>query len=186
MTDGTFRAQVNGTDAGQMTMVGTFAEHAVVPKYSLTKIDEDIPFPVPRCCSCGCPPLGSAEYGAEVHAGDTVIVMGTGGVGMNAVQAAAARGAAQVIAVDPVAFKREAAAGFGATHRICDIDEAADFARSVTGGQGAHAAIVTVGVTTRRARGAGDQRSASSAPWWSPASATSRTRACRSTCGCCP
>jgi len=49
---------------------------------------------------------------------------------MNAVQAAAARGAAQVIAVDPVAFKREAAAGFGATHAFADIDEAADFARS--------------------------------------------------------
>ncbi|GAA5169493.1 NDMA-dependent alcohol dehydrogenase [Pseudonocardia eucalypti] len=149
LADGTFRAKVNGSDAGQMTMVGTFAEHAVVSEHSLTKIDKDIPFRVAALLSCGVPTgWGSAEYGAGVKAGDTVIVMGTGGVGMNAVQSAAARGAAHVIAVDPVAFKREKALEFGATHAFGEINEAADFGRSVTNGQGAHAAIVTVGVTT--------------------------------------
>jgi S-(hydroxymethyl)glutathione dehydrogenase/alcohol dehydrogenase len=53
-----------------------------------------------------------------------------------------------VIAVDPVAYKRERATEFGATHTFADIDEAADFARSVTNGQGATSAVVTVGVTT--------------------------------------
>jgi S-(hydroxymethyl)glutathione dehydrogenase/alcohol dehydrogenase len=149
MADGTYRAHKDGADVGQMTMVGTFAEHAVVPEYSLTKVDAGIPFHVAALLSCGVPTgWGSAEYGAEVRAGDTVIVMGVGGVGMNAVQAAATRGAAHVIAVDPVAFKRERAAEFGATHAFADIDEAADFARSVTNGQGANSAIVTVGVTT--------------------------------------
>jgi S-(hydroxymethyl)glutathione dehydrogenase/alcohol dehydrogenase len=132
-----------------MTMVGTFARHAVVSEFSLTKVDEDLPFPVAALLSCGVPTgWGSAEYAAEVKAGDTVIVMGTGGVGMNAVQAAAARGAAHVIAVDPAAFKRAQAGTFGATHTFADIDQAADFARSVTGGQGASSVIVTVGVTT--------------------------------------
>ncbi|WP_028920854.1 NDMA-dependent alcohol dehydrogenase [Pseudonocardia acaciae] len=149
MADGTYRAHHNGADAGQMTMVGTFAQHAVVSEYSLTAIDKDIPFPVAALLSCGVPTgWGSAEYAAEVKAGDTVIVMGTGGVGMNAVQSASARGAAHVIAVDPVEFKRSSALKFGATHAFAGIDEAADFARSVTGGQGAHSAIVTVGVTT--------------------------------------
>jgi S-(hydroxymethyl)glutathione dehydrogenase/alcohol dehydrogenase len=149
MADGTYRAHLDGADVGQMTMVGTFAEHAVVSEYSLTKVDDDIPFPVAALLSCGVPTgWGSAEYAAEVTAGETVIVMGTGGVGMNAVQAAAVRGAAHVIAVDPAAFKREQAARFGATHSFADIDQAADFARSVTGGQGAHSVIVTVGVTT--------------------------------------
>jgi S-(hydroxymethyl)glutathione dehydrogenase/alcohol dehydrogenase len=149
MADGTYRARVNGADAGQMTMVGTFAEHAVVPEYSVTKIDKDIPFKVAALLSCGVPTgWGSAEYGGQVRPGHTVIVMGTGGVGMNAVQAAHACGAAHVIAVDPVAGKREAALGFGATHGFADIDAAADFARSVTNGQGAHSAIVAVGVTT--------------------------------------
>lgn len=149
MADGTYRAHRDGADVGQMTMVGTFARHAVVPEYSLTRIEKDIPFRVAALLSCGVPTgWCSAEYGAEVKAGDTVIVMGTGGVGMNAVQAAAARGAAHVIAVDPVAFKRSSALQFGATHAFADIDEAAEFARSVTGGQGATSAIVTVGVTT--------------------------------------
>ena len=51
-----------------------------------------------------------------------------------------------MIAVDPVAFKREMAQQVGATHAFATMDEAADFARSVTDGQGADAAIVTTGV----------------------------------------
>ena len=51
-----------------------------------------------------------------------------------------------MIAVDPVAMKREVAERRGATHSFASIDEAADFARSVTNGQGADAAIVTTGV----------------------------------------
>jgi S-(hydroxymethyl)glutathione dehydrogenase/alcohol dehydrogenase len=149
MPDGTYRAHYGDAEVGQMTMVGTFAERAVVPEYSLTKIADDIPFHLAALLSCGVPTgWGSAEYAARVKAGDVVIVMGTGGVGMNAVQAAAARGAAHVLAVDPVAFKREAALAFGATRAFADVDEAAEFARSVTNGQGAHSAIVTVGVTT--------------------------------------
>lgn len=147
--DGTYRAHLDGKDVGQMTMVGTFARRAVVSEYSLTKIDDDIPFNVAALLSCGVPTgWGSAEYGAEVSAGDTVIVMGAGGVGMNAVQAAATRGAAHVIVADPVEFKRERAKAFGATHAFAHIDEAADFARSVTNGQGASSCVVTVGVTT--------------------------------------
>jgi NDMA-dependent alcohol dehydrogenase len=149
MPDGTYRAHHDGADVGQMTMVGTFAQHAVVSEHSLTKVPDDIPFHVAALLSCGVPTgWCSAEYGAEVKAGDTVIVMGTGGVGMNAVQAAATRGAAHVIAVDPVPFKREKALEFGATQAFPGIDEAAEFGRSVTNGQGANSAIVTVGVTT--------------------------------------
>ncbi|MDQ0383101.1 NDMA-dependent alcohol dehydrogenase [Amycolatopsis thermophila] len=149
MADGTYRAHHNGADVAQMTMVGTFAQHAIVPEFSLTKIDRDIPFHVAALLSCGVPTgWGSAEYAAEVSAGDTIIVMGVGGVGINAVQGARARGAANVVAVDPVAFKREKALELGATHAFAGIDEAADFARSVTNGQGANSAIVTVGITT--------------------------------------
>jgi len=77
-----------------------------------------------------------------------VIVMGIGGIGINAVQGAAHAGASAVIAVDPVGFKREQAPLFGATHVVADIREAAELARGLTNGQGADAAIVTVGVTT--------------------------------------
>jgi Zn-dependent alcohol dehydrogenase len=72
--------------------------------------------------------------------------MGIGGIGINAIQGAAAAGASNVLAVDPIEMKREVALRLGATHAFEDIAEAADFARSLTNGQGADAAIVTVGV----------------------------------------
>jgi Zn-dependent alcohol dehydrogenase len=77
-----------------------------------------------------------------------VIVMGIGGIGINAVQGAAHAGARNVIAVDPVEFKREKAMELGATESFASMEEATEFAQSVTNGQGADSAIVTVGVTT--------------------------------------
>ncbi len=74
--------------------------------------------------------------------------MGVGGVGINAVQGAALAGASAVVAVDPVPLKLEVAAKLGATHTFSHIDEAADFARSITDGQGADSVIVTIDVPT--------------------------------------
>jgi Zn-dependent alcohol dehydrogenase len=77
-----------------------------------------------------------------------VIVMGTGGIGMNAVQGAAHAGASVVIAVDPVEMKRSASFDFGATHAVATMEEATAIAQNFTNGQGADSAIVCVGVTT--------------------------------------
>src|SRR5258708_34824964 len=74
--------------------------------------------------------------------------MGAGGSGSNAVQVAEHAGAGHVIAGDPVQLKRETALKLGATEAYGSITEAADFARSVTNGQGADAAIITLGVLT--------------------------------------
>jgi S-(hydroxymethyl)glutathione dehydrogenase/alcohol dehydrogenase len=76
-----------------------------------------------------------------------VIVVGIGGIGMNALQGAAHAGAMQIIAVDPVPYKRERASEFGATHTAETIGEATELAQSMTNGQGADSAIVTVGIT---------------------------------------
>src|SRR3712207_5968633 len=67
---------------------------------------------------------------------------------VNAVQGAAHAGASHVIAVDPVAFKREKAMELGATEAFESIEEADEFAKSVTNGQGADKSLITVGVTT--------------------------------------
>jgi Zn-dependent alcohol dehydrogenase len=75
-------------------------------------------------------------------------VMGVGGIGVNAVQGSVHSGAAQVIAVDPVPYKREFAISMGATTAFATIEEAAEYARSQTDGQGADSTIVTTGVTT--------------------------------------
>jgi NDMA-dependent alcohol dehydrogenase len=143
-----YRAHLtDGTDVGQMCGIGTFAEHTTVATDSAVKVEKDLP--LDRVCLLGCgvgTGWGSAVNSAEVHPGDTVIVMGIGGIGINAVQGAAHAGATNVIAVDPVAFKREKALEFGATHAFEDIAEADAFAKSVTNGQGADSAIVTIGV----------------------------------------
>jgi NDMA-dependent alcohol dehydrogenase len=138
----------DGTTVGQMCGLGTFAGVTTVNVESAVKIPKDIPFEVACLTGCGVGTgWGSSVTAADVQPGETVIIMGIGGIGINAVQGAAYAGASHVIAVDPVAFKREKAQEFGATETFENMEEAAEFARSVTNGQGADKAIVTVGVT---------------------------------------
>jgi NDMA-dependent alcohol dehydrogenase len=139
----------DGTPVGQMCGLGTFAQVTTVNAESAVKIPDDIPLEVACLTGCGVGTgWGSSVTAAQVEPGETVIIMGIGGIGINAVQGAAYAGASHVIAVDPVAFKREKAQEFGATETFETIDEAAEFARSVTDGQGADKTIVTIGVTT--------------------------------------
>jgi NDMA-dependent alcohol dehydrogenase len=146
--DGTFRTRLaDGTEVGQTCGLGTFAERTVVDVDSAIKLDKDLP--LEQMCLLGCgvgTGWGSAVYSAETKPGDVIIVMGTGGVGVNAVQGAKHAGATTVIAVDPVEFKRGVALGLGATHAFESIAEADEYAKSITNGQGADKAIVTVGV----------------------------------------
>ncbi len=145
--DGSFRMSLDGQPVGQMCGISTFAEHTVVSVDSAVKIPKDLP--LDKACLTGCgvgTGWGSAVNSAEVKPGDTVIVMGVGGIGINAVQGAAHAGATNVIAVDPVEFKREKAQEMGATHAVASIEEADELAKSFTNGQGADSAIVTVGV----------------------------------------
>lgn len=138
----------NGNPVAQMCGLSTFCTHTTVATESAVKIPKDLP--LERLCLLGCgvgTGFGSAVRSANVRPGETVIVMGIGGIGMNAVQGAAYAGADNVIAVDPIPYKLEQAKKFGATHTYKDMAEAGDFARSVTNGQGADSAIVTVGVT---------------------------------------
>jgi S-(hydroxymethyl)glutathione dehydrogenase/alcohol dehydrogenase len=149
MPDGTYRARLDGEDIGGFCMLGTFADRIVVSQASCIKIPDWFPMDVGALLSCGVPTgWGSAEYVGEVRAGDTVMVIGVGGVGINAVQAAAHLGASHVIAVDPVEFKRETALRFGATHTAATTEQGAELARQLSMGTGADVVIVTVGVLT--------------------------------------
>lgn len=138
---------LDGADVGQMCGISTFAERTVVSLASAVKVEKDLP--LDKVCLLGCgvgTGWGSAVNSAQVRPGDTVIVMGVGGIGINAVQGAAHAGASNVVAVDPVELKREKALQLGATHAFADIAEADEFAKSVTNGQGADSVIVTIGV----------------------------------------
>jgi S-(hydroxymethyl)glutathione dehydrogenase/alcohol dehydrogenase len=89
---------------------------------------------------------GSATSRGDVRAGDTVVVVGCGGIGMNAVQGAAMAGATRVVAVDPVEFKREKAMEFGATHTFASMEEALPQVMELSWGMMADKVIMTPGV----------------------------------------
>jgi S-(hydroxymethyl)glutathione dehydrogenase/alcohol dehydrogenase len=91
---------------------------------------------------------GSGTVGVGTQPGDVVVVVGTGGVGINAVQGARAAGADAVVAVDPVEFKRDSAKFFGATDTSPSIEEALFLVRELTRGVMADRVVLTPGVLT--------------------------------------
>jgi NDMA-dependent alcohol dehydrogenase len=145
--DGTYRMHYQGLDVAQASFIGTFSAWSVMNESSCIKIPKHVPLTTAALLGCGVPTgWGSAVNAAQTEPGDVVIVMGIGGIGINAVQGASHAGAARVIAVDPNAFKREMALKVGATDAVEHITAAGDLARSLTNGQGADATIVTVGL----------------------------------------
>jgi alcohol dehydrogenase (nicotinoprotein) len=149
LPDGTFRFHEGGTDFGQMCLLGSFSQYAVLSEASVVKIADDLPLEIVALVGCGVPTgFGTAVKAGEVRPGDTTIVYGIGGVGINALQGAAYAGSRYVIAVDPVEFKREVATQFGATHTAAAPEEAQELALSLTNGVGADQALVTMGVVT--------------------------------------
>jgi S-(hydroxymethyl)glutathione dehydrogenase/alcohol dehydrogenase len=147
--DGTSRLSRGGKPVGQMAGLSTFSEYSTISVMSAVKISDDVDLVSACLTSCGVPTgWGATVNSAQVRPGDVVIVCGVGGIGMNAVQGAAHAGAAVLIAVDPVEWKRLRALDFGATHAAATMDEAAEIAREHSNGQGADAAVVCVGVTT--------------------------------------
>ena len=147
VTDGTSRHHAQGKDLGLMCLLGTFAHHTVVNEASCIKIDNDVP--LDRACLLGCGVVtgwGSAVYAAQVTPGDTVAVVGAGGIGSNAIQGARLAGAKRIIAIDPVEFKREKAMEFGATHTAASMTEALPLIQELTWGTMANKVIMTMGV----------------------------------------
>ncbi|MCU0270737.1 MAG: NDMA-dependent alcohol dehydrogenase [Acidimicrobiales bacterium] len=134
----------DGTDCAIMCCLGTFSEVTVVNEASVIKIEDDIPLQMASLVGCGVTTgWGSAVYAADVQPGETVMVIGAGGVGVNAVQGAAMAGARHVVVVDPVEFKRESAMNFGATHAVANLEEAFALVNDITWGQLAKKAIIT-------------------------------------------
>ncbi|MEM7095029.1 MAG: NDMA-dependent alcohol dehydrogenase [Actinomycetota bacterium] len=136
----------DGSELGIMCCIGTFGEHSVVNEASCIKIDKDIPLDKAALVGCGVTTgWGSSTYAADVQSGETVVIVGCGGVGMNAVQGAAMAGAAHVVAVDPNEFKREQSQVFGATHTAASVEEAMELVGELTWGAMADKAVITVG-----------------------------------------
>ncbi|SFO54392.1 S-(hydroxymethyl)glutathione dehydrogenase / alcohol dehydrogenase [Pseudonocardia ammonioxydans] len=145
--DGGYRFNARGQDVGQMCLLGTFSEYTVVPMASVVKVDEGTALDKAALIGCGVTTgYGSSIRTAEITAGDTVVVLGAGGIGMNAIQGARIAGARNIVAVDPVETKREWAREFGATHVSHSADAAWEIVSELTRGKLADACIVTTGV----------------------------------------
>jgi S-(hydroxymethyl)glutathione dehydrogenase/alcohol dehydrogenase len=146
LPDGSFRFHRDGVDFGAMCMLGTFAERATISQHSVVKIDDWLPLETAVVVGCGVPTgWGTAVNDGDVRVGDTVVIYGIGGLGINAVQGAVHAGAKYVVVVDPIEFKRTTALKFGATHAFADAASAQAKITELTWGQGADAALVLVG-----------------------------------------
>jgi S-(hydroxymethyl)glutathione dehydrogenase/alcohol dehydrogenase len=146
-TDHTRRRHLGDEDLMAMMQVGTFSEYVVASERSLVKINDWIPLEAASLVSCGVTTgFGSGSVAAGTQVGDTVVVVGVGGIGMNAVQGAKAAGAKHIVAVDPSEFKRDVAPSFGATHTAVDAGAAVDLVKDITWGVMADRVVLTPGV----------------------------------------
>ena len=126
---------------------GAFAEAVVVDQSQAVQIPKDVPLDSASLLACGViTGFGAVTNTAQISVGSSVVVIGTGGVGLNSVQGAAVAGARTIIAVDLNDSKLEAAKEFGATHTInSSNEETATIVKSLTDGRGADYVFVTVG-----------------------------------------
>ena len=135
-----------GETVNQMLNLSAFSEQMLIHENACVSINKDMPFD--RAALLGCAVTtgaGTIFNAAKVTPGETVVVVGCGGVGLAAVNAARIAGAGMVIAADPLAEKRELAKVLGATHTVDALaDDAAKQIIALTGG-GAHYAIEAVG-----------------------------------------
>ena len=114
--DGTVRLHRNGQDVHHFTRTACFSEYAVVPESGAVPVRPDMP--LDRACLVGCSVMtgvGAVTNTARAQAGSDVVVIGCGGVGLNAIQGAVLAGAHRIVAVDLLDSKLEYARQFGAT-----------------------------------------------------------------------
>ncbi|MGW4823935.1 NDMA-dependent alcohol dehydrogenase [Streptomyces sp. NPDC004227] len=139
--------KARGQEVAATGDLGTFADVTVISERCVVKMGKDIPFNVASLLGCAVTTgWGAAVYLAEVEPGDNVVVIGSGGVGINSVQGAKNAGANLIVAVDTVELKRQKALEFGATHAVASVEEAKELLAENTDGRMADAAILSVGV----------------------------------------
>ncbi|MBI5878050.1 MAG: alcohol dehydrogenase catalytic domain-containing protein [Chloroflexi bacterium] len=108
-----------GQSLRQGLRTASFAEEVVVHESQIVHMPDDLHFEVAALLACGViTGAGAVLNTAQIKAGSSVVVIGTGGVGLNSVQAARIAGAYPIIAVDLLENKLETAHQFGATHSV--------------------------------------------------------------------
>lgn len=143
-----------GQDLTHMGKVACFADHAVVPEAGCIPAPAGLDFPQMALIGCSVTTgVGAALFNAGVQPGDSVAVIGCGGVGVNVLQGARLAGATTIVAVDVKATALDFARKFGATHTVnARTENAVERVKAITGG-GAQWAFEAFGggATTRMA-----------------------------------
>jgi S-(hydroxymethyl)glutathione dehydrogenase / alcohol dehydrogenase len=143
-----------GQDCAHMGKVACFAEYAVVPEQGCVPAPAGLDFPQLALIGCSVTTgVGAAVFNARVQPGDSVAVIGCGGVGLNVIQGARLAGATTIVAVDVKETALTFATKFGATHTVnARTENAVAHVQALTGG-GAHFAFEAYGsgATTRMA-----------------------------------
>jgi S-(hydroxymethyl)glutathione dehydrogenase / alcohol dehydrogenase len=137
----------DGETVLQAMHTAAFAEEVVVDQSQVAVVPPSISLESASLLACGViTGLGAVVNTAEVPEGSSVVVIGTGGVGLHSVQGAFLRGAEPIVAADPSEAKLDAAMSFGATHAVdAARDDLRAEIRALTGGRGADYVFVTVG-----------------------------------------
>lgn len=137
----------DGSLLHQAMACGAFAEKVVVDQSQVVKLPNDMPYDAASLLACGViTGVGAVTNAAKLRAGQDVVVIGAGGVGLNAIQGARIAGARRIVAVDMVPEKLEIAKEFGATDAVLASDGTPwKLAKEALGGRGADAVLVTVG-----------------------------------------
>lgn len=139
-----------GESVAHGVRTAAFAEYTIVDKSQVVQVPSNMPLDRAALLACGViTGFGAVVNCAKVKPLSSVVVVGIGGVGLNAVQGAAFSGAYPIIAVDTLDSKLKAARAFGATHTVNAAKEKdpVKAVRQLTSGRGADYVIVTVGIT---------------------------------------
>ncbi|QDK80291.1 zinc-binding dehydrogenase [Spirosoma sp. KCTC 42546] len=138
------RTTYNGQPIERSFSLGTMSGATVVREAAVVKTNVPIPFPSAAIVGCGVMTgVGSVVNAAQVKPGRSVVVVGTGGVGLNVIQGARISGAGMIIAVDVNPNRLEMAVRYGATHSILadradkGLSQAVSQVKQLTGGRGA-------------------------------------------------
>ena len=152
----------DGKPIFQGLRTSAFAEAVVVEQSQVVPIPADVRFDSASLLACGViTGLGVVVNTAKVELGSSVLIIGTGGVGLNSVQGAVRSGADPIIAVDLSDTKLEAATAFGATHTINSLKQDLwQGVKDITGGYGADYVFITVGSREAIEQGIGLMRRA--------------------------
>jgi S-(hydroxymethyl)glutathione dehydrogenase/alcohol dehydrogenase len=146
MDDGTTRLKIGDETLYHGLNAATFADSTIVRETAVVKIPDDIPFGVAALVGCGVTTgVGAAIHTGAVQEGESVVVIGCGGVGLSVIQGAKIAGATSIIAVDPVESRRQAAKQFGATDVVEAGDQATEKVRELTDGRGVDVGFEVVG-----------------------------------------